>query len=513
MNSVRQIFGRLFKPHGLAMTLLVAAALAAGWVMLPGDAERIAMLELDGKNREALRILEARHAAGDRRHRTLFQLQALYEQFGDLPKARQMLEMLAEARPRDAQVQRQLATFYKMTQDGAGYNRQLRVQIAARYSEAACRELIALERLRGEFDAEQQAIELCRERGYRRTDDMLRLASLQASSGSLASATALLRSIDDLWRLKEPPDRLQLYAILLKLDQAREAQRRGLRWLRADYDESFGLNLIEMMAETSRVAEALDMARQASRPGDLISLAVGDLLLETGQELAARTYLKGWIEGSSLRDAEMAGHFISIALDAGDPQLAFEGAMSFGLDKIGQSELVTMAEALAVTRQAAAFEIVREAIEAETLRANPLLAAAAALQYGTSATPAASMLLKQVTVGELDAWRLTLWSQLMRQTGKQVAAAAEMQRLGIEPGPTSAQTDKVIRRTKRSRRVKSRGGAVAAAQQKAGIQRKVATKPSVPAKTGKTVKPAAQPNGSAVPKAAKYSGPFEFLFK
>jgi hypothetical protein len=264
------------------------------------------------------------------------------------------------------------------------------------------------------------------------------------------------------------------------------------------------------------------MARQAGTPGDLMSLAVGDLLLETDQQLAARTYLKGWIESSSLRDAEMAGYFIGVALDADDPDLAYEGAMSFGISKVAQGDLVALAEALAALRRTAEFDVVRGALEPETIAANPLVAAAAAMRPGGPATATTEALLRQVTVSELDAWRLTLWSQIMRDMGQAATAAAELERMGVAAEPEPAKVDKPVRRSKRSRRVR-RPSPVAAAQAKpsvlAGAEKtksrtaaKVVTR--APAKAPRPTK-AAKPAASArpQPKSAQSAGPFEFLFK
>ena len=103
------------RAHVFVMGLLFGTALVVGYALLPGDSERIAMLERDGKTREARQILEAGFGNGDRRQRTLFQLQGLYESAGNLPKTREMLELLAERRPRDTAVQRHRGQFYKQT--------------------------------------------------------------------------------------------------------------------------------------------------------------------------------------------------------------------------------------------------------------------------------------------------------------------------------------------------------------------------------------------------------------
>ena len=74
------------RAHVFVMGLLFVSALIAAALLLPGDSERIAMLERDGKTFEARQILEQRFKAGDQRQHTLFQLEGLYEQSGNLAK-------------------------------------------------------------------------------------------------------------------------------------------------------------------------------------------------------------------------------------------------------------------------------------------------------------------------------------------------------------------------------------------------------------------------------------------
>ena len=180
---------RALRAHAVVMAALFVGALVAGYMLLPGINERIAALEQDGQNREALALLEQRFNRGDRSQRTLYQLQRLYEHFGDLAKARQKLEMIAELRPKDPAVLGQLVRFYRQTQNEEGYRTALARQVATRATEPACKDLIGYYRGTGDFASEQSAIEFCRQRNYRRTDDLVRLAYL---IGMMLIASSLL---------------------------------------------------------------------------------------------------------------------------------------------------------------------------------------------------------------------------------------------------------------------------------------------------------------------------------
>ena len=196
MNRIRTMILSV-KPHVWIMSALFLGAMVIGVLLLPGESERIAMLERDGNNHAALAILEARFKAGDRGQRTLYQLQRFYEHFGQLDKSRRTLEMLAKERPNDAYVQRQLAHLYKATQDKEAYMGALRAQLSIRYSSPACRELIGLLRRNGDYEREQLRIEKCLAAGYRRADDLVRLAFLNAVDGDLTTTADLLMSVDD----------------------------------------------------------------------------------------------------------------------------------------------------------------------------------------------------------------------------------------------------------------------------------------------------------------------------
>jgi len=454
------------KPHTLVMSVLLIAGLVVGYLLLPGESERIAMLERDGQQTLALKSLERRFDAGDRSQRTLFQLQEIYEQHGDLAKAKQTLEMLAEQRPRDAQVQRRLAAFYKATQDEAAYMATLRQQVALRYSDGACRELIGIHRLNGNGAEEQAAIVACRQKGYRRTEDLVRLAHFHAAGGENQQAVQLLRSIDDLRRLRSEKDKIKLISLLLELDQGREANRRAVRWLRGAKDEALALVIIEMLVDDKRIELAMELARDVSVPGDAVSLAVAELMLERGQTVAARSYLRGWIEKAVFASDDMIGRFIVAAIDANDPENALAGARKFGLENLGQQDLAPLAEALAASGRNTEFKALKELITPETVERNPLLGAA--LQMSQGAPEATRQLLAAVQVEELDEWRLALWARLMEQTGRQGAASQALRGLGVDapialPNTRSAAPKKVVRVLRKSNRLRARAPAPAGA--------------------------------------------------
>ncbi|MDX2157309.1 MAG: hypothetical protein SFW09_12450 [Hyphomicrobiaceae bacterium] len=431
-------------PHALVMGLVFAGALVVGYLLLPDDNERIAMLERDGHDKQALEFLEQRFNAGDRTHRTLFQLQSLYEARGDLPRARQLLELLAAARPRDPNVLRHLTEFYRTTQDEAGYVRALEARLALRYAQPVCKELIGIYRRAGNYDAEQRTLESCRQRGYRRPDDIIRLAQLIAADGKLAEAAVILRSVDDRRRLRDDGDRLMLFAALIESGEAEEAKRRAARWFKGSKDDALVLQIIDSLATGSRHDLAIDLAREVGKPGDSISLAVAELMLDREQIEAARSYLKGWLEAAKLIDTDIMSRMIRAALDAEDAGLAYAAATRHGLEKLQQDDLVALAEALSAIDDRTAFQAVRQLIEPAYLRENALLSAA--IEVDSGKPEPARQLLSRVEVKALDEWRLALWTRLMTSTGRRATAEQTLREIAIVAGsvasvPPSALTE------------------------------------------------------------------------
>ena len=416
--------------HWIVMGVLFVGALGFGYVLLPGQVQRVAMLERDGQSQQARAMLEQSYLAGDQSFRTLYQLQGLYEQFGQIEKAGALLRVLIDRNPRDANVQRRAITFYRMTQDEPAYIRALQAQIALRYSEDACKELIGILRRGGQFTEEQAVIQNCRLRGYRRPEDMSRLASLVAVDGDLAQASTLMRMVDDVRRLKTEKDRIGLFVTLLELDQPREAYRRAVRWLRGARDPSLALALTESLVNHDKHDLAIELTREISVPGDSVSLAVADVMLDRGETFAAKTYLRGWIEKAKLNSLDIVSRFIVACLDAEDPENAMVGAQRFGLAKMPQDNLVALAEALAAVGRQADFDAVRAAIHPDVLASNSLLSAAVALQRGAPET--GQTLLSSIAVDELDEWRLSLWAKLMSTSGRDEAATVALRRLGVE---------------------------------------------------------------------------------
>ncbi len=416
------------RPYHVLMSLVFAVALSAAWSMLPGDEERIAMLERDGQSRQALEILEASYAAGDRSYRKLHHMLGLYEDQGDTAKAQAILEAMVVARPRDAALRGRLASFYRDTGNSKERSAALKAQIETRYSEGACRELISILRLDGRAQEEAETIRSCRQKGYRRAEDLARLAGIEAVDGDVLAGSGLLRSIDDVRRLRDTEDRYQLMSLLLDLNQPREAARRAIRWINASKDQSFAVGLIDQLARSKYPDAAIEVAKEAGRAGDGISLTVAERLTEQAQPQVARLYLRGWLDNAQFESEDVVARFIEAALEVRDPALALAGARKYGLGKLPPAAVQTLATALMQSGMKAEGEEVRAAVpgvadlksEDETSGPAELKSGAAIPRNG----PGVAARVQTVTLegkDPLDVWRRSLLTRLSDEARRKAA--------------------------------------------------------------------------------------------
>ncbi len=438
-TSSRPVLGSVQRPYLIVMPIVFAGAVGIGAAILPGDEERIAALERDGQPARALMMLEARYAKGDRSSTTLFNLQRLYDFFGDTEKGRTALELLAAQRPRDPVIQRQLAQLYKATQDEPAYIKALQAQLALRYSEPACRELIGLYRRRNDYEAEHAALKMCRANGYRRSEELVRLAFLEMADERMGEVAQIMLSVDDRRRLATGRERLLLFSSLLETRRPEEAVRRASRWLRASPDEEIAIEFAYKLVEFNRTDLALQLATAVSKPGDSVSLTVGEVMVDREEYTAARAFLTGWLRDNKAMDLELALRFVSAGLDCDEPALAMSGAEKFGLDKFGQLELDRLGEMLIARGFGPAFDRVRAFLRPERIAGNPLLAAGVELRAGR--LEQARAILVRVQPDRLDDRRIEHFSRLVDQAGRTPALAAvlrEPRLVAAAPAPGSS---------------------------------------------------------------------------
>ena len=406
--------------HTWLLVLIFIGALVVAASVLPGEDERIEALERDGQTGRALALLEARFSRGDRRQRTLVNLRRFYEYYGDNDKSRQILELLVQQSPRDLYLQRQLAQLYRQDQDEPGQIRALRAQLAIRYAEPVCQRLIGLLRRAGDYTAEQAALIDCRNNGYRRPEELERLAFLYAADGNMTEVAAILRAVDDRRWLRGNRERLMLFEALIATNLPQDALRRGVRWYKGQADSDFALEMIAKLVAAERNDLALQMAREIGTPGDPVTLAAGEILVDQVQYQAARAFLAGWLAQAPAMSTETATRFVVAAVDAEDATLAMQGVEKQGLAKFRSRDLIPLAEALMASAQVSNFDKIRAVLSPEDIQSDPLIAASIDLREGR--LDAARAVLAAATIDPTDERRIALKAQLVGIAGRPPAA-------------------------------------------------------------------------------------------
>lgn len=413
MGAVR---ARSAPAYTWVLALIFLGALVVGWTVLPGEDERIEALERDGQTTRAMALLEARFSRGDRRQRTLVNLRRFYDYYGDNSKSLQILELLIQQRPRDLYLQRQLAQLYRQMEDEPGQIRALQAQLAIRYSEPVCQRLIGLLRRGGNFTGEQAALIDCRNNGYRRPEELERLAFLFAADGNMQETAQILRAVDDRRWLRGSRERLMLFDALIAEKVPQDALRRGIRWYKGQADEDFALEMISRLVAAERNDLAFQMARDIGTSGDPVALAAGEILVDQVQYAAARAFLAGWLAQSGEMSTETATRFVTAAVDAEAPALALKGAERHGLSKLRGSDVIPLAEALMTSGDTAGFDKVRALLTPENIQSDALIAASIELRDGRP--DAARALLAGINLDPADERRIALKAQLSAAAGR-----------------------------------------------------------------------------------------------
>ncbi len=400
--------------------LIFLGALVVAWAVLPGEDERIEALERDGQTSRALALLESRFARGDKRQRTLVNLRRFYDYYGDMEKSRRILELLVEQRPRDIFLQRQLAQLYRQVEDEPGQIRALRAQLAIRYAEPVCQRLIGLLRRSGDYAGEQSALIDCRNNGYRRPEELERLAFLYAADGNMSQTAQILRAVDDRRWLRGTRERLMLFDALIATKLPQDALRRGIRWYKGLADEDFALEMISKLVAAERNDLALQMARDIGTSGDAVALAAGEILVDQVQYQAARAFLAGWLAQAPDMSTETATRFVTAAVDAEDAKLAMKGAERQGLQRFRPQDLIPLAAGLMSSGQVLDFDKVRAVLTPESIQSDGLIAASIDLREGRLDQARAQ--LASTPVDAADERRLALKAQLVALAGRPAAS-------------------------------------------------------------------------------------------
>jgi len=217
--------------HIALMTLLTAAALAAGVAMVPGEREQWTMLVRDGRNQEAIKTLESRYRDGKREVDAVIHLYRLYMSFADIESATRVMKEFAADHPDDPGAISLLARHYGDIQD-----KRAEASVRERLFELApspqtARDLLAYYRLEGEFAREEHLLRVLLVNQMITANNAERLGLILAARGDLYGARDALTRFDEIANPERSVGRLALFDVLVQIGDRTTALTKAASWI------------------------------------------------------------------------------------------------------------------------------------------------------------------------------------------------------------------------------------------------------------------------------------------
>jgi Flp pilus assembly protein TadD len=269
--------------HIALITCLTATALAAGVAMVPGEREQWTMLVRDGRNQEALKVLEARYQAGRRDVDAVVHLHKLYMSFAEVEQATRVMQDLVADHPGNPEAAAMLAKHYGDIQDKQAEIDTLERLFELSPSVPAARDLLAYYRLEGAFDREETLLRKLLEKELITANDAERLGLILAAHGDLFGAREALMHFDEIANPERSVGRFVLFDVLVATGDKSMALAKAASWIgyfrktsirHASGAETPGARLIRMMMAVDETA-ARQLICEAQR--DELSVAGGGL--------------------------------------------------------------------------------------------------------------------------------------------------------------------------------------------------------------------------------------------
>lgn len=330
----------------LFLAVIAIGALIAAVKLAPGDLERLAMLERDGRHELAMAELQKLYADGQRDPQLILRLYNLQIRFGLVDEARKVLEEFARVRPTDIEAQIGLIRFYQMNQLEAPYAAALRALYERTRSRELLSELLGFYRINGRYRDEEDVLERTAAANRAGPAEFERLGLLATARGDLQLAARALRRADG--RVDEPSRsaRLGLFRVLVELKELDEAHQRCLAWLRTWRDPELAVELMETFNQAGRTDLALDIGTRFGGPGNDVTLASAEILNEQGRHDEVLQKLREYQSVGLPEDRDRAQRFISISASSGGADMALRAARLIGMRKLEGSVILDLLDSL-----------------------------------------------------------------------------------------------------------------------------------------------------------------------
>jgi tetratricopeptide (TPR) repeat protein len=217
--------------HIALIIFLTATALAAGVAMVPGEREQWTMLVRDGRNQEALKVLEAQYRAGRREVDAVIHLHKLYMSFGEIEQATRVLQDFVAAHPDNTEAVAMLAKHYGDIQDKQEEIVTLERLFELSPSVSTARDLLAYYRLEGAFGREEKLLRVLLAKEMITANDAERLGLILAAHDDLFGAREALTHFDDIANPERSIGRLVLFDVLVATGDKTTALAKAASWI------------------------------------------------------------------------------------------------------------------------------------------------------------------------------------------------------------------------------------------------------------------------------------------
>jgi tetratricopeptide (TPR) repeat protein len=217
--------------HIALIIILTATALAAGVAMVPGEREQWTMLVRDGRNQEALKVLEAQYRAGRREVDAVIHLHKLYMSFAEIEQATRVMQDFVAAHPDDPEAVAMLAKHYGDIEDKQKEIATLERLFELSPSVPTARDLLAYYRLEGAFDREENLLRLLLVKEMITANDAERLGLILVAHDDLFGAREALTRFDEIANPERSIGRLVLFDVLVATGDKTTALAKAASWI------------------------------------------------------------------------------------------------------------------------------------------------------------------------------------------------------------------------------------------------------------------------------------------
>jgi hypothetical protein len=217
--------------HIVLIAGIAAGALAAGVAMVPGEHEQWTMLVRDGRNQQALKVLETRYRAGHREVDAVIHLYRLYMAVADVDQASRLLQEFVADHPDNVEALGMMASHFAAIEDKPGEVAVLERLFELAPTLSTARELLAFYRMEGAFDREEKLMRVLLAKGMITANDAERLGLMLASHGDLFGAREALMRFDELANPERSTGRLVLFDLLVATGDKSRALAKAAAWI------------------------------------------------------------------------------------------------------------------------------------------------------------------------------------------------------------------------------------------------------------------------------------------